>query len=104
LLEIGRLSPSECYVGREGWKGYVVFTFESTSRVLLECPIEGNALYVLDENWKTMLGLSKGEIRERHQGQHVRVVHRGDWLSRAETALASPPQLPCGGGVTDAVV
>jgi hypothetical protein len=33
------------------WEGYAVYTFKRATNVVLECPFEGNATYILDENW-----------------------------------------------------
>jgi hypothetical protein len=87
LAEIKTLRPKECYIGTDSWLGYVVFTFSYTSKVVLECPIEGNATYVLSGNWQAMVRHTKRELRENYPAQYVRVVHRGHWLDRVQDAL-----------------
>ena len=54
LEKIARLRPVRCYVGKDSWTGYVVFEFSHTKQVVLECPIEGNATYVLSGDWRRM--------------------------------------------------
>jgi hypothetical protein len=41
----------------------VVFEFGYSRRVVLECPIEGNATYILSGNWKKQVGHSKLYLR-----------------------------------------
>lgn len=87
LEEIELLKPQVCFVGKESWLGYVVFEFRHSRRVVLECPVEGNATYVLSGNWKSMVTLTKAEMRSKFAAQHTKVVHKGDWLSRVASAL-----------------
>jgi hypothetical protein len=51
IREIKRLKPVRCYIGKRMWEGYAVYTFKRATNVVLECPFEGNATYILDENW-----------------------------------------------------
>ena len=46
LSEIGALNPSAAIIGKRGWLGYVTFCFNFTDKVVLECPVEGNAIYI----------------------------------------------------------
>ncbi len=46
------LDPNRCYVGRDGFDGYVVFTFADTPTALMECPRVGNAIYVIHSDWE----------------------------------------------------
>ncbi|NJN90207.1 MAG: hypothetical protein HC878_07390 [Leptolyngbyaceae cyanobacterium SL_5_14] len=73
LSKIKKLNPKECYVGTNLWLGYVVFTFDYTSKVVLECPIEGNATYVLLGDWQSMVKYSKQELRDL-RGNSVPVI------------------------------
>ena len=54
LEQIEHLNPSARYVGTKSWKGYVVFEFQLSDRVILECPKSGNATYILEGNWREM--------------------------------------------------
>lgn len=85
IREIERLKPVECYVGKKMWDGYAVFTFGFTGRVVLECPVEGNAVYVLDKHWKSAVRKTKQEVRDQYDP--VKVVHKGEWLDRVRNAL-----------------
>lgn len=81
------LEPEECYVGTNEFDGYVVFTFAETDRVLLECPVYGNAVYVLGHDWRRLSKLSKGELLSGRPGGVTKIVHKGDWFARVITAL-----------------
>ncbi len=60
-------------------EGYIVFTFEHTSSVLLECPRVGNAIYVVHRDWEIWSRMSKQELMADDSGAVVRIPHRGDW-------------------------
>jgi hypothetical protein len=86
LWHLQRLGPTRCYIGTDLWYGYVVFEFNFTSSVVLECAYEGNAIYVLSSDWKLVAMNDKRTVRKsvRHC---TKVVHKGDWLERVHQAL-----------------
>ena len=81
------LQPYRCYLGSELWDGYVLFEFTWTRRVVLDCPREGNAIYVLPGEWKGLVRESKKFLREHYRYQVVRIKHTGDWLERVNEEL-----------------
>ena len=87
LEKIESLGPNRRRIGRDSKIGYVLFEFPYSDRVVLECPIEGNATYILWGDWERMARLTKAEIRRDFPQQHVRVVHRGDWFHRIRRAV-----------------
>lgn len=87
LTKIKTLKPKECYIGTDSWLGYVVFTFSDTRKVVLECPIEGNATYVLSGDWQSMLRETKQELRKKYPNRYTKVVHKGAWIYRVHNAL-----------------
>ncbi|HSU61019.1 MAG TPA: hypothetical protein VLI55_17045 [Bryobacteraceae bacterium] len=87
LEAVETLNPSRYYVGTDGWTGYVVFAFHWSDRVVLECPREGNAIYILRGDWRSMVTHSKGELREEYRHLCQKVVHKGEWLNRVRRAL-----------------
>jgi hypothetical protein len=87
LRDLQLLEPARCSVGREGWHGYVIFEFSWTPKVVLECPIEGNAIYVLSGDWRKMVGHSKRYLRTQYAGYCSKVVHKGNWIRRLKDAL-----------------
>ena len=87
LEKMASLRPLRCYIGKESWSGYLVFEFPATSRVVLECPFEGNATYVLSGDWKSMVRHTKLEMRRKFPLSHVRVVHSSDWFAKLRSSL-----------------
>jgi hypothetical protein len=87
LERIELLNPAKCYTGVERRDGYVVFEFDETRSVVLECAFAGNATYVLSDRWKQIVVHSKSYIRLNYPGQFVRVFHTENWLARVRAAL-----------------
>jgi hypothetical protein len=56
---INSLNPSKIYRGLDEFNGYFVFYFEDSAIAILDCPIVGNAVYVIKGDWKTLSSLSK---------------------------------------------
>ncbi len=90
LEMIRSLGPHKCYVGDEQWNGYVLFEFPFTEKVVLECPVEGNATYVLSGDWKTLARLTKKQLRETYPERCERVIHKDkrSWLGRVRDCLS----------------
>ena len=83
----GQLKPKLKSFGINDWFGYAVYEFPYTQRVVVECPIEGNATYVLWDDWQNKVRLTKGELRIKHPGQFRRVIHKGEWIEEVRGAL-----------------
>lgn len=79
------LEPKEAVLGSAEFEGYIVFIFAHTRRVLLECPIYGHAIYVINSDWESLSKLTKQELLEHHKA--TKIVHRGDWFWRLEQEL-----------------
>lgn len=71
--------------GKAGFYGYIVLMFDHTERVLLECPVEGNAIYVLDSGEDRLLAMNKRQLRK--SGEAKRIFHTGDWYRRLKDEL-----------------
>lgn len=83
--ELEILSPTMTHIGRRSWYGYAVFEFTYTNLVLLETAVRGHATYVVGSNWRSLISLTKSEIRG---GEHIRIIHSGRyWLKKVQTAL-----------------
>ena len=79
------LGPTGWWGGSEGFGGYVVFEYPGTERVLLECGLNGNAIYVLGPDWKRLSRLSKREVLEAPSTR--RIVHIGEWFETLKLEL-----------------
>lgn len=87
LEKMASLQPLRCYIGKESWSGYVVFEFQDTNRVVLECPFEGNATYVLSGDWRLMVRHTKLEMRLKFPRSYERIIHSGDWFAKLRSSL-----------------
>ncbi len=79
------LGPTMWWEGSDGFEGYVVFEYPRTERVLLECGLYGNAIYVLGPDWQGLSRLSKREVL-KHPST-TRIVHRGAWFETVKAEL-----------------
>jgi len=81
------LNPSHCYIGENEFDGYVVFCFGDHETVILECPIYGNAIYLIRGDWQEITRLSKGKSLRRYPDKVKRVIHREDWIRHLQKAV-----------------
>jgi hypothetical protein len=84
LAYLESLGPRLAYEGKDrlGSEAYWVFVFDR--HVVAECPLWGNAIYVIrgTGDWRTLLSKSKRELLTAGQGRIQRISHKGDWKSR----------------------
>lgn len=72
--------------GRADSDGYIVLMFDHTEKALLECPVYGNALFVLDSSEEHLLKMNKQELIASDEVK--RIFHSGtDWFRRVKQAL-----------------
>jgi hypothetical protein len=85
------LPRSNWQKGKASFYGYIVLMFDHTERVLLECPVEDNAIYLLDSGEDGLLKMNKRQLRE--SGEAKRIFHRGDLYQRLkdELGIERPP-------------
>ncbi len=89
LHRIGKAFPSyqSICVGKDKFKGFVVFRFENTDVVIVEKPFYGNATYLIKGDWEQevikILQLNRNNARARFYRQVKRVIHTSErqWLS-----------------------
>jgi hypothetical protein len=89
LDQIEHLNPNARYVGTKSWKGYAVFEFQHSDRVILECPKSGNATYIIEGNWREMIAASKRDLRSEYRYHCTRIIHCSDWINRVKNAVFS---------------
>lgn len=91
LMKIeSNLNPTHCYVGEKDFEGYVVYCFDWTDKVVLECPIYGNATYVISGNWQEIASVSKWIARYKHSKQVAAIHHSKLWFEKLKSSLRSP--------------
>lgn len=71
--------------GKSGFYGYIVLQFTHTEKVLMECPVYANALYVLNSGEERLLRMKKQELIA--SGEARRIFHTGDWYQRVKQEL-----------------
>lgn len=59
--------------------------FDHTEKVLLECPVYGNAIYVLDSGEERLLRMTKQELRD--SGEATVIAHSKNWYRRLKNEL-----------------
>ncbi len=85
LDKVLALPWSEWQKGRAGVYGYIVLLFDHTEKVLLECPVEDNAFYVLDSADERLLKMKKQQLIDSSEAK--RRYHSGDWERRLKDDL-----------------
>jgi hypothetical protein len=89
LTYVESMGPKESYVGEDrlGSVAYWVFLFDR--HVVAECPLWGNAIYVIrgTGDWRTLLSKSKRELLTAAKGRIRRISHNGAWKSRLALEL-----------------
>lgn len=87
LERLFSLDPSTCYIGLDEFDGYIVFAFTHTRKVALECPVYGNAIYVIRENWQGLSNRTKYELLTNYSNLVYRIIHTGDWFWKLKAQL-----------------
>ena len=87
LNRVYHLGPSSTFIGLDQFEGYIVFYFAHSQIAVLECPVVGNAIYVIRGNWRVLSGLSKVQLLRRHRQNVVRIVHTGNWFPKLKALL-----------------
>lgn len=77
LEDINSLEPDFTALGSHGYQGYVVFGFKKKNIYVLESALYGNAIYILNEDWKELSQKSKADILK--SGNYIeRITHKQD--------------------------
>lgn len=87
LQRIQAMGPTNRYIGLKLWKGYVVFEFEQTDLVILECPATGNATYVIRGEWRHLVMETKVNLRSKYSRVATRIIHTNSWEDRVRSTV-----------------
>ena len=85
LDKILALPRSGLLKGKSGFYGYIVLQFDHTEKVLMECPVYANAIYVLNSGEERLLRMNKQQLIA--SGEAKRIFHTGDWYLRVKLNL-----------------
>jgi hypothetical protein len=89
LCYIETLNPTARHIGTKSWKGYVVFEFQNSENVILECPKTGNATYILNRDWQNMIAATKRELRNDFKNICTWIIHGPNWKHQVKQAVLS---------------
>jgi hypothetical protein len=78
LETINALEPTELFIGRAGFAGYIVFGFPNRRLWVCESRFYGNATYIFREDWAALSQLTKAEIIDGDL-HFARLVHHVGW-------------------------
>ena len=84
---VSDLNPSVCYISEDGFNRYIAFCFDWTEKVILECPIYGNAIYIIKGDWQKIARMSKWEARYEYSKQVTIIRHNETWFERLKSNL-----------------
>lgn len=82
LEVVESFGPTARYIGLKLWKGYVVFQFGASDPVVLECPLTGNATYIIKGDWRRIVPATKATLRSTYRQLASRVIHNATWETR----------------------
>lgn len=71
--------------GKAGFYGYIVLTFEHTDKVLMDCPVRDNAVYILDSGDERLLRMKKQDLMASDEAR--RIYHTDGWYERVRKEL-----------------
>jgi hypothetical protein len=69
------IKPIRIWRGKGEFRMYHVFEFANTCTAVLECPLVGNAIYLIKKDWIKLCKLSKMKLLENHSENVVRLTH-----------------------------
>ncbi|NNU33450.1 hypothetical protein HK413_03435 [Mucilaginibacter sp. S1162] len=83
---LSSFTPNFVATGRAGFKGYYIFGFQGKEFFILESMFEGNATYVLGQDWNQIAQLSKAEILNNNLHLH-RFLHNITWQAQINNIM-----------------
>jgi hypothetical protein len=78
LETISKYKPDFHAVGKNGYRGYIIFGFTPLNLYIFETAEYGNATYVFEGNWETLSQMTKAEIITGNLYKH-RLIHLSGW-------------------------
>ena len=82
---IFELKPKSIYRGFETFSDYFALLFEDTDKVVLESVNYGNAIYIIEGDWKILSRRTKAELKTSNKTKVIH--HRSDWFSKLKNYL-----------------
>ncbi|MGG1573509.1 hypothetical protein [Fictibacillus sp. NRS-1165] len=86
LQQVEKLKPNFRAMGINGYRGYIVYGFESKNIYIFESAFYGNATYIIKGEWKEISKLSKSEIINSKLCKK-RLIHDNTWESKIKDEI-----------------
>lgn len=81
LETISKYKPDFHAIGKNGYRGYVIFGFTELNLYIFETAEYGNATYVFEGDWESLSQMTKAEIIAGNLQKH-RLVHQKGWTDQ----------------------
>ena len=78
MQRIVELNPTQIYKGLGSFSDYFALVFDRYEKVVFESIVYGNAIYVVNGDWRKLSQKSKKELRVLNHAHVIR--HEGDWF------------------------
>lgn len=85
---VSKYKPDFHAIGKNGYRGYIIFGFTELNFYIFETAEYGNATYVFEGNWESLSQMTKAEIIAGNLQQH-RFVHLDGWASQIKSLFPS---------------
>jgi hypothetical protein len=81
LETISKYKPDFHAIGKNGYRGYIIFGFTELNLYIFETAEYGNATYVFEGNWENLSRMTKAEIITDNLHKH-RFIHSEGWANQ----------------------
>ncbi|WP_051827404.1 hypothetical protein [Metabacillus indicus] len=88
LETISEYKPDFHAIGKNGYRGYIIFGFTKLDLYIFETAEYGNATYIFEGNWEQLSQMSKAEIIAEKLHKH-RLIHLDGWSSQIASLFPS---------------
>ena len=80
LRLVNSLGATTIYIGTDEFRRYAIFYFDHLKKAVLECPIYGNAIYVINGDWESLSQRTKAELLKDYPESVTRITHKTNWF------------------------
>lgn len=88
LETVSQYNPDFHAIGKNGYRGYIIFGFIELNLYVFETAEYGNATYVFEGNWKEISQMTKTDIVAGNLHKH-RFIHKEGWKKQVKSLFPS---------------
>jgi len=88
LETVSMYKPDFHAIGKNGYRGYIIFGFTGLNLYIFETAEYGNATYVFEGDWEFLSQMTKAEIISGNLQKH-RFVHLDGWADQVKSLFPS---------------